>query len=248
MKRFLGMVRPRRSLLLVSAFAPMCFGVLMAGAGPSQLQGDQPSRLDPSDVKIINNTTTLDATFQITANNHLLIRLRNISSKNLNGYVIATSGARIKGDISSGDSVVRPGETTDLELPIQSSSETLTVLAAMFADGNIEANPVLKKELTEWRTGLKKELARGLKELESILNSPDVYSTKALDELEPRLSPPLHSDTSYSYSESGTRSARDSFSSDIQSLRERAQRSGTVMQRQRLLDLKGRIERRIASL
>jgi hypothetical protein len=201
-----------------------------------------------SDINIINNTTTLDVTLQTTADNHLLIRLRNISSKGLNGYVVAVNDTRIKGDISSGDSVVSSGETTELEIPINSSSMKVTILAAMFADGSIEADPVLKTELSEWRLELKKELVRGLAVLDEVLGSSDVYTTKAMDRLDSRLSLSIDSATSHSYSTSGTRDARDSFNIEIQSLRERQQRHGTVMQRQRLLDLKGRIERRIASL
>jgi hypothetical protein len=204
--------------------------------------------MSPSDIKINNKTTTLDVTLQTTANNHLLIRLRNVSSKDLNGYVVALNDGRITSDISSGDRVVASGQTEELELPIRSPSSTLTILAAMFADGSIEADPVLKTELSEWRLGLKKELARGLAALDEILASPDVNNIKALDKLDSQLSLPLDSHTSHWHSESGTRDARQSFSSDIQSLRERAQRHGALMQRQRLLDLKGRIERRIASL
>lgn len=251
MKKVIGIVKTRRSLLLAWAFAPMCLGGLLGGIGPLQPRDVKPARLQslsPSDIKVINKTTTLDVTLEIMANNHLLVRLRNLSPKNLNGYVVAVNEARITGDSSSADSVVSSGETSDLEIPINSSSMKVSILAAMFADGSIEADPVLKTELTEWRIALKKELARGLAELEAILGSADVYSTEALDRLESRLSLPPRSDTSYSYSDRGTKDARDSFYSDIQSFRERRQRNGSLMQRQRLLDLKGRIERRIASL
>lgn len=249
MKKLIGIVTSRRSLLLASAFAPMCLGVLIGGVGASRPQGVKPTRLQStSDIKINNKTTTLDVTLQTTANNHLLIRLRNVSSKDLNGYVVAVNDGRITADISSGDRVVTSGQTEELELPIRSSSMTLTILAAMFADGSIEADPLLKTELSEWRLGLKKELARGLTELDAILESPDVYTAQALDRLDSRLSLSLDSETGSSPLASGTRDARDSFNSAIQSLRERAQRHGTLMQRQRLLDLKGRIERRIASL
>src|SRR6266404_3380967 len=204
MKKLIGIVTSRRSLLLASAFAPMCLGVLIGGVGASRLQS-------PSDIKIINKTTTLDVTLEITTNNHLLVRLRNISSKNLNGYVVAVNEARITGDSSSADSVVSSGETTDLEIPISSSSMKVTILAAMFADGSIEADPVLKTELSEWRLGLKKELARGLTALNEILESPDVYTAQALDRLDSRLSLSLDSETGSSHSAMGTRDGRDSF-------------------------------------
>ena len=251
MRNVLGMMKPRKSLLIASVLALMCFGVLIGGVRRSErpsLEASLRQSLAQSDIKIINNITTLDATFQITANNHLLIRLRNVSSKNLNGFVVAVNEARIMDDSSNSESVVSPGETTELELPSRSASATVTVLAAMFTDGSIEAEPTLKTELTEWRKGLKEELARGLTVLNEILASPDVYSIKALDRLESRLSRPFNSDEKHSHSERGSKDARDSFYLDIQSLRERRERNGSLMQRQRLLDLKAHLERRIASL
>lgn len=249
MEKLIGMIKRRKSLILASAFAPICFGALVVGMGTSQLQEvkKRVKTVSPNEIKIVNNTTTLEATFEITATNNLLLRLKNLSSKDVNGYVVAVNNGRIKCDMSSGDQTLPSGQTTDLELPIRSSSTTLTILAAMFADGSIEAEPVLKTELSEWRLGLKKELARGLNQLNAILESPDGDSTEALDRLSSRLSPSLDSDVVRSHSESGTRDARDSFTSHIQSLRERAQRNGTLRQRQRLLDLKASIERRIAS-
>jgi hypothetical protein len=250
MKKFLGITKPRKSLLIALVLTLMCVGVLIGGVRTSRRHGVEPARLSrpQGDIKIINHTTTLEATFQITADNHVLIRLKNISSKGLNGYVVGVNETRIKDDSSNVDHVVSPGETTELELPIQSSSMTITVLAAMFADGSIEAEPGLKSELAEWRAALKEELARGLIVLDEILASPDVYSTKALDRFEWRISRPLNSDKRHSHSDRGVKDARDSFYSDIQSLRERQQRNGTLMQRQRLLDLKAHLEKRIASL
>jgi len=251
MKRIPGTAKPRTPLFLVSTFVPMCFVVLLGGLGKSRPQAVKPASLQSlsaSDVRIINTTTTLDVTVDVTAGNRYVARLRNVSSRDLNGYVVSVNGGRITADISNGDRVVASGQTTELDLPARSAPMTLTILAAMFADGHIEADPMLKSELTEWRAGLKRELARGLVELNVTLDSPDVFTMKALDKLDSRLSLPLDSDTHQSPSANGTRDARYSVSSDIQSIRERAQSRGTVMQRQRLLDLKGRIERRIASL
>jgi len=253
MKTFLVKAKRRRSLFLASAIAPMCLGVLLEGPGPgpSRLEVAKPARLQSlsaSDVTIINKTTTLDVTVDATAGNRLVARLRNVSSRDLNGYVVAVNDGRITADLSSGNQVITSGQSDELDLPIRSSPMTLTILAAMFADGTIEADGVLKSELTEWRLGLKRELARGLLELNAILDSPDVFTAKALNRLDSRLSLPLDSDTHQSHLADGTRHARISFNSDSQSLRERAQHRGTAMQRQRLLDLKGRIERRIASL
>jgi hypothetical protein len=113
MKKLLGIRKSRRSLLLASAFAPMFFGVLL-GVGPSQLQ-DIKNRapvkaVSPVEVKIVNNTTTLDATFEITKRNTLLVKIKNLSSRDMNGFVLVLNGVRMECDISIGDRVVSTGE------------------------------------------------------------------------------------------------------------------------------------------
>lgn len=238
MKKFPGIAKRRRSLLLASAFAPVCFGIFIGGAGPSRPQ--PPPR---SDIKIVNKTSTLEiVALETTANGHLIIRFKNISSKDLNGFAVAVNGARITGDISSGDRFVSPGKTEDLEIPMTSSPPELTVLAAMFTDGNIEGDPAIAAELSEWRLGLKKQLIRALSDLETTLKSPDVDSAVALDTLEFQFSS-LEPDSPIE-----SRNAGDTLNTEIQMLREKRQSQGAHMQRQHLLDFKGRIERRIASL
>jgi hypothetical protein len=124
---------------------------------------------------------------------------------------------------------------------------TVTLLAAMFSDGTIEAEPELKKELTELRLGMKEELVHNLAVLGEILSSPDVYSTKALDRIDADLSL-RNTDTVRSTSEGGAQSAKNDLNSELKMLKQRQQRNGSAMQTQELLDLRGRIERRIARL
>lgn len=250
MTKLLGIIKTRRSLLLASAFAPMCFVAFVVGVAPSRpldVKQAPVKRVIPVEVKIVNNTTTLDATFELTPRNTLLLRIKNLSSKDMNGYVLSLNGVRMECDISIADRVVSTGETNDQEMPILSSSTTLTLLAAMFSDGTIEAEPDLKKELTELRLGMKEELVRNLAVLDEILSSPDVYSTKALDRIDANLSM-RNSDIARSPSEGGAQSARDGLNSELKMLKQRQQRNGSALQMQELLDLKGRIERRIASL
>ena len=244
MKKLVQIVKTRR--LLLTAFASLSLGVLVVAIGPSRRQDVQVKAVSPNEVKIINNTTSLDVTFYHTRANNLLVRVKNISSKDLNGYVFGMNDARVTNDISSGDRVVSPGETDEVELPIRSST-TLTILGVMFADGTIEAEPVLKKELSESRLGLKKELIRNLAVLDEVLSSPDAYSKKGLDLLEDKFSLRGNAETR-SHSESGAHSAREDLNSELKSLKQRQQREGSGMQIQQLLDLKGRIERRIARL
>jgi hypothetical protein len=228
----------RRYLLVVSAFALLCFGVLIVGGRPSRSQSST-----KSDIKVINKTATLEVlSVRPTDHNLQAIVLKNVSSKPLNGYSVAVGNGRITIDISSGDRVIPPGQTDELEIPIDLIRPDITILAAMFADGSIEGDEAVVAELREWRFALKKQLSRSLSALDATLESPDVNAEKALDRLESQFSS-LDPDSVIE-----SRIAGDTLNTEIQILRENRQRQGALKQRQRLLDLKARIERRIASL
>jgi hypothetical protein len=156
--------------LLASVFALLCLGAFMiAGTSSSQ------SSKTKSDIKIINKTTTLEVlSIKPTDNNMQVILLKNVSSKALNGYAAAVGNGRITKDISSGDRVIPPGQTDELEIPVDLTRPDVTILAAMFADGSIEGNEAVVAELREWRLALKKQLSRSLSVLDAILESPEV--------------------------------------------------------------------------
>jgi hypothetical protein len=136
-----------------------------------------------------------------------------------------------------------------MEFPADYVRSEFTILAAMFADGSIEGDPATVIEPNQWRLGLKRRLTSALLVFEAALGSPDVNTPEALDRLESQLSSlSLESDTAQSHSASGSRSARGDLINSIQLLRERLHRAGALMQRQRILELKAQIERRIASL
>lgn len=245
MKSIIRIARSRRSLFLALAFVPLCFGILIRGAGPSTLQSI--TRAD----QVTNKTKSLEVVFvQPMDNNRILIRMKNISSKDLNGYEVDVRGqARITTDFSAGNAVIPPGGTHEFDFPAEYSLSNLTILAAMFSDGTIEGDPITVTELKKQRLVLKKQLTKALPLLEAALQSADVYNPEVLDRLESQLSSlPLESDATERHSTSESRSARDDLIEDIKRLRERHRRNGAQMQRQRLLDLKTRIEKRIASL
>jgi hypothetical protein len=228
----------------------MCFGILIGGVGSSKVQRirpSQPQSLTRNDIKTINKTTTLEVAIETTDNNLLIVRLKNISSKDLNGYVVGiTNQVTITTDLSAGDRIISPGQTHDMEIPLGSSPMEITILAAMFTDGSMEGEPASVAELRPWRLGLKEELTRSLSVLDAMLQMP--HSPTALDSLTSRLSPSDDSELIRAGRASGARSARNSLNTEIELLRERLQRDRTLTQKEGLLELKRRIERRIASL
>lgn len=256
MKNILGTIRTRRSLLVVSTFAPMCFGILLGGAGFSNsklpLSKSSQSPTPPS-ISIVNKTTTLEVAYETPPGKYLIVHIKNISSEDLNGYVIALKDqVRITTDLSMADRVIPPGQTDDMPMPPDNPPKEIIILAAMFSGGNIEGDPLTVAELREWRLGIKEELARSLPLLDEMLKAPDTPAV--LDHLATRFSSGDNLNTKDSdrvvkgHLASGARDVRESLTSDIELLRERMRSDATFTQREGLLDLKRRIIKRIASL
>lgn len=80
---------------------------------------------------------------EATANGHLRITFMNVSLKDVNGYVVVVGNGRIETDLSTGDRVMPPGTTDDLEIPPRETTPHIAVLAVMFADGSIEGDPAI---------------------------------------------------------------------------------------------------------
>lgn len=230
------------SILVTFAFLLFCFGILIASGGRQSLVRDQ--------LKIINKTKSLEVVGVRAENpDFFVIVLKNVSAFEINGFEINVQHhARIKGDTSIGGWVISPGATHDLTIPAQYVLSEITILAAMFADGDIEGDPATIRDLKQWRSGLKKELLRILPLLDRAIESPDVNSPEALDRLQSQISS-LSSD---SETQPGTtnelRDAKGDLFTELQSLRQRLERNGVQNQQKRLLELKTRIEKRIASL
>ncbi|HUE82323.1 MAG TPA: hypothetical protein VMM84_09440 [Pyrinomonadaceae bacterium] len=243
----------------------ICAGII--ASGKEDLFRASTRNKQHNDLRAENKTQALQVlAIETTANGHLRILFKNVSLKDVNGYVVVVGNGRITIDLSTGDRVMPPGTTDDLELPPRETTPHIAVLAVMFADGSIEGDPAIVTELTEWRSGIKLQLSRAIPLIEAALQSPDVNTSIALDRLESQISslsvetdtiPVSSSETQGPDQEearltyrviSGLRSARDDLLTNIRLLRERANKHGTHKQRERLLELKQRIERRIARI
>lgn len=245
METFIG-TKTRRSLLLVSVMGLVCFGVLIGGiASPQERQRrpPQPKASTKAKIKTINMTPTLEVALE-TTDKFLLVKLTNVSSKELNGYVVnLTNQVRITTDLSSGDRVIPPGQTDEFTIPLDDSLVEITILAAMFADGSIEGDPATVAELTQWRLGLKEELRRSLSTLDEMLKSADY----PLENLAIQSPPSDASQTVKAGMASGVRAARENLKTEIHLIQGRLQKDQTT-EKQELLELRKRIERRIAML
>jgi len=152
-------------------------------------------------------------------------------------------------DISGGDRVISPGATEDLQIPAGSEGPDITIRAVMFAGGDVEGNQTTVAQVKQRRSALKRELKRGLALVRNAADSPDAGAAAALDKLEFAIST-LTTDPASEISsrDGGLRDAKEDLVTAIRLLRERQERNGFLKQRERLQELRDRIERRIASL
>ncbi len=202
-------------------------------------------------VNIANKTSALEVvTVHPGPLGFVTIVIKNVSSKKINGYeVLVANKAQIRTDTSVGDWALSPGATHHIDVPVDPAGSNVTILAAMFTDGNIEGEPATVKELKQWRASLKTQLRGGLELLEAALKSSDVFTLDVLDRLESELTlMGRRSNVNQPSAPNGARTATDDLLTEIRMLRERRHRQGAAMQMQRLLDFKKRLERRIASL
>ncbi|MEK6283351.1 MAG: hypothetical protein AABN95_23600 [Acidobacteriota bacterium] len=294
MKKLLT-TKPWSSLLLASVFAPVGLSIFIGG-GPSKPQSPVSSEL-----KITNKTKSIEVVGVKSEDpNLIVIVLKNVSSVDMNGFELSVRDhARITGDASVGGWAISPGATHDFVIPERYASSEITILAAMFTDGNIEGDEATVKQLKHWRSGIKQQLLRALPFLETALEAPDVNSPEVLDRLESEFSSfsldsddtqsvaarglrgakdglitessdsddaqsvaarglrrpkdgPItessDSEDAQSLAARGLRGAKDDLITDVRMLRQRLERHGTLNQQKRLLELKKRLEKRIASL
>jgi hypothetical protein len=250
MKKLHGTANSRRLFLFGLAGASLCLGSLVGGAGSTQAPHtriSQAQSVGAIDIKTINKTTTLEVSHETTANNFLLLRIKNISPRDLNGYVVGIKNkVRITTDLSIGDRVIPPGQHHDMKIPLDTPQIELVILAAMFSDGSIEGESMTVSEIKQWRVGQKEQLTRSLSVIDAVLASPT--NPNALDRFASQLHPTSDSAVIQTEKGSGSRNARDSLDTEIELLRERLRHDPNLTQRDGLSQLKKRIERRIASL
>jgi hypothetical protein len=234
----------RRWVALAVAF--LCPVVLFAGVGLSRHKspGGRATR-------IFKDTQSLEVVgLETTPNGNLLVLFKNVSFRDINGFVLALGGnGELTVDTSTGDRVISPGAIQDLQIPAGSDVADITIRAVMFAGGDVEGNQTTVAQVKQRRSALKRELKRGLALVGNVTDSPDAGTAAAFDKLEFAISN-LTTDPASELSsrDGGLRDAKEDLSTAIRNLRDRQEHNGFLKQRERLQELRQRIERRIASL
>lgn len=235
---------PNGRRLIVIALTVLCVATLFVGLTFSRLKS-----ADSRSAKVLRDTQALELMkVEQTTNGNMLVVFRNVSTRDINGFVLAIpGGGEVTYDTTAGDRVIASQATQDLEIPVGSEVPEITIRAVMFADGSVEGNEITVAQVKLRRSALKRELKRGLALLKEAARSADADSPTIFDKLESAVSN-LEVDPSLRSQNSGLIEAKQDLAVAISEVHTRQERNGYLKQRERLQELCDRIERRIANL
>lgn len=239
----IGLQNRRR--LTVIALAVLCVATLFVGLGLSRLKST-----DSGTMRVFRHTEALEIVgMEATTTGNLRVVFKNVSARDINGFVLAIpGGGEVTVDTSTGDRVLAPQATEELEIPPSPEVPEITIRAVMFADGSVDGNEITVAQVKQRRSALKRELKRGLEVLRGAAGSADAGSPAIFDKLEAAISN-LEIDPSLPTSrDTGLIEAKQDLMSAIRDVRTRQERNGYQKQREHLKELCNRIERRITSL
>ena len=234
--------RRRKWMTLACAAALACTAVVFATVGSSG------PRSKTTQINLVNDTGALALVAQEVIDGRTRLQFKNISAKDLNGFVLGLPNLRqIEIDTSTGDRVIVPGEVQDIEIP--GSVPTITILAVMYADGSLEGDQITVAELRDRRSALKAELKRMLGLVVAEAQSRDADSPGAFDRLESAMSKLSATDADGETRHANAlQVAKGDFTNILEVMRYRQQRNAHLNQRELIRELKERIERRVAGL
>ena len=233
----------RKWAILVCAAVLACAAVVFATVGSSTF------RSRTTQIHLVNHTGALALVAQEVIDGGMRLQFKNISAKDLNGFVLGLPNLRqIELDTTPGDRVIVPGEVQDIVIPGPSPG-TVTILAVMYADGSLEGDQITVAQLRDRRSALKAELKRilGLVVAEAQSRGADVPG--AFDRLESAMSKlPSPVADAHTPQANAQRGAKEDVASLLEFMRRRQERNAHLNQRELIRQLKERIERRIAGL
>jgi len=234
-------IRQRRKWTILAGAAVLaCTAVTLATVGSSTL------RSKATQIQLVNDTGALALVAQEVIDGRTQLHFKNISAKDLNGFVLGLPNLRqIEIDTSTGDRVIVPGEVQDIEIP--ETLPTIRILVVMYADGSLEGDQITVAELRDRRSALKSELKRMLGLVVAEAQSSDIPG--AFDRLESAMSKlssrAVDGETRQA---NALRVAQGDVANVLKVMRYRQERNAHLNQRELIRELKERIERRVAGL
>lgn len=227
---------------------PAFAAVLVSTAVVCATVGSSTFRSKTTQIHLVNDTEALALVAQEVIDGRTRLQFKNISAKDLNGFVLGLPNLRqIEIDTSTGDRVIVPGEVQDIEIP--GPLTTITILAVMYADGSLEGDQITVAELRDRRSALKTELKRMLGLVVAEAQSRDADTPGAFDRLESAMlklsSMVADGETRHA---NALQVAKGDFANLLEVMRYRQERNAHLNQRELIRELKERIERRIVGL
>jgi hypothetical protein len=210
--------------------------------------GSSTFRSKTAQIHFVNNTGALALIGQEVIDGRTRLKFKNISAKDLNGFVLGLANLRqIELDTTTGDRVIVPSEVQDIEIP--GPVPAITILAVTYADGSLEGDPVTVAQLRDRRSALKAELKRILGLVVAEAQSRDANPPGAFDRLASAMSklPPTVAERQTPQA-NALRGAKEDVANLLELMRHRQERNAHLNQRDLIRELKERIERRIAGL
>ena len=234
--------RQRRKWIIPACAAVLACAVVFATVGSSRF-GSKTTQ-----IQVVNDTGALALVAQEVIDGRVRLQFKNISAKDLNGFVLGLPNQRqMEIDTTTGDRVIVPGEVQDIEIP--GPLPTITILAVMYADGSLVGDQITVAELRDRRSALKVELKRILGLVVAEAQSSDADIPGAFARLESSMSKfsPTAAD-GQTRQANALRVAKGDFANVLEVMRYRQERNAHLNQRELIRELKERIERRIAGL
>lgn len=163
-------------------FKALLFGIGLFGLGITAAY-HYPAHQAP---EIVNKTTSIKVISVTPGGDGYELRLKNTSTKNINGYSIGSERAYRTSDLTVGEVVISPDEEFSVQLPPirdprgpqAASQATKAQLPAIryvtFDDGSSDGDDVAAQELRDIRSGRLEQLQRIRLLLEAMAASPDV--------------------------------------------------------------------------
>ncbi|MFN2512820.1 MAG: hypothetical protein ABR568_15540 [Pyrinomonadaceae bacterium] len=141
--------------------------------------------------EIVNKTTSIQVISVTPGEDGYELRLKNTSTKNINGYSIGSERAYRTSDLTVGDEVISAGDEFTLQLPPirdprgpQAASQTTkaqlpAIRYVTFDDGSSDGDDIAAQELKDIRSGRLEQLQRIGLLLEAMAASPDVIQLES---------------------------------------------------------------------
>ena len=152
-------------------FKVLLFGLALLGLGTAYHRS---ARQLPN---LTNKTNAVEIISLLPTKNGYKLTLRNVSTKNINGYSIGFGkGAIVTADLTSAYQLIAPGDQFTEDLP---EATNIVIRHVIFEDDSIDGDAAAAAEQQDRRAGMREQLERIVPLVNAATESADVVQLKA---------------------------------------------------------------------